>query len=183
MVRSGKSSPTLIELNSRSAIVEATLSTLVTPPGERRVVLLDYVTVGIGDDVLGHDDVGAVRLPDLMEVHVAVKLVTCDDRFVEFQHLIHLNDLFVGDPDAGRLEHRQLGGVAEHRDERQRSYHTPVTEIGRGLVAQMRGGAVLDRVGVLANLLPLDQVVAGISVVRPDEFLGKRQGQRDSLCA
>src|ERR1700750_1913859 len=97
MVRSGNSSPTLTELNSRSAIVEATLSVLLTTPRERGVRLLYYFAGLITDDVLCHDDVGAVRLPNRVHVHIAIQLVAGLNRSVDGQLLIDLDDLAVDD--------------------------------------------------------------------------------------
>src|SRR6187399_347428 len=120
MIFSGNSSPTLTESNSRSAIVEATLSVFFTTPRKGGVGLLDYFAILVGDDVLGDDDVRAVRPAIVVRVHVAVQPVTHLDRVVERQYLVNLNDLLVVDTDAGVLEERELGAVAEHRDERQR---------------------------------------------------------------
>ena len=96
----------MTELNSRSAIVEATLSVFLATSRQRRVQLLDHLTVLVGDDVLGDDDVRTVRLPDGVQVDVALQLVTGLDRRQELQLLVDLDDLAVGDADVGVVEER-----------------------------------------------------------------------------
>src|SRR6478735_12207023 len=109
MAFSGSRSPTFTESNSRSAIAEATLfSQFARTTGKGRVRLLHDVTLVVGDDVLGHDDVGAVRLPDRIHVHVAVQLVAGMDRLDELEQLVDLDDLHIGDADVGAGEERGL---------------------------------------------------------------------------
>jgi hypothetical protein len=119
MIRSGISSPTLTELNSRSAIVEATLSVFLTSPGQRRVGLLYYLAVLVGDHVFGDDDVGAVRLAHRVHVDIAEQMVAGVDRVQELELLVDLDDLAVGEVDVGVIEERPLRRVAEDRCEGQ----------------------------------------------------------------
>src|ERR1700710_823973 len=107
MTRSGSWSPTFTELNSRSAIRKA-LSRFIGTTREGRVRLLHGLTLVVGDDVLGDDDVGAVRLPDRVHVHVAVQPVACVDRTQELELLVDLHDLLVLDSDVGVGEERSL---------------------------------------------------------------------------
>src|ERR1700712_349663 len=107
MVRSGNRSPTLTELNSRSAIAEATFSIFLTTPGERRVRLLYDGAVLVGDDVLGDDDVGAMGLTNRVKVDIAVELVAGLNRALERQLLVDLDDLLVHDADIGIGEERR----------------------------------------------------------------------------
>ena len=46
-----------------------------------------------------------------------------------------------------------------------------VAEVGGGLLVMKRRVVVLDRHGVLADLLPPDDVVVGMLVVQPDQAL------------
>ena len=172
MTCSGILSPTLTELNSRSVIAEATLSIFRTPPGQRRVVLLDDVAVFVSDHNLIDHDVGAVGLADLVHVHIAEKLVTGHDRVQEFQDLVDVDDLVVGQFDAVVGEGRHLCDIAEHRDERQWRRQAAIAEFGGGLVAEELRAGVLHRIGVLARLLPLDHVVVGVTVVRAENSVG-----------
>src|SRR3954466_15690509 len=109
MTFSGSLSPTFTESNSRSATVEATFFSLFTRSARKgRIGLLHDVTVVVGDDGLGHDDVGAEGLPNRVHVHVAVELIACLDRHVELQLLVNLDDLGVLDADVGAREERGL---------------------------------------------------------------------------
>ena len=56
-----------------------------------------------------------------------------------------------------------------------------VAEFSRGILAEERRIGVIDRGGVLANLLPLNQVAVGIAVVDPDEFLGESHDRSAGL--
>src|SRR5690606_10147326 len=73
-------SPTFTESNLRRAIGK-TLSSLIGTPSQGRVCLLDDLAGLVRDDVLGHDDVGAERLPDRMHADLTVELVAGADRF------------------------------------------------------------------------------------------------------
>src|ERR1700676_3432145 len=101
MTRSGSWSPTLTELNSRSAIVKTLISVAATPR-KGGVGLLYYFAVLIGHDVLGHDDVGAERVPHRVNVHVAIEAITGLDGPDELQFLVDLDDLGVLNADVGR---------------------------------------------------------------------------------
>src|SRR3954449_13409957 len=158
MTFSGSWSPTFTESNSRSAIVEATSFSIGTT-GKGRVGLLNGLAPVVGDDVLGHDDVRTERLSNRVHPYVAVERVALPDRLQELQLLVDLDDLFVGDRDVIGLEHGQLCLIAEHRDERQRREKRVVAERRRRVLVLKLRLVVLDRHGVLANLLPADHVV------------------------
>src|ERR1700748_2369267 len=114
MTRSGSWSPTCTELNSRSAIRKA-LSALIRSTRQGRVRLLDRLAGLVGDDVLGHDDVGAVRLANRVHGDVAVQPVARVDRTHELELLVDLHDLRVLEGDVGVGEERRLRLVAEDR--------------------------------------------------------------------
>src|SRR5436309_1330998 len=100
MTFSGSWSPTFTESNSRNAIVKAThFSILRGTARQGRIGFLHHVTLLVGDDVLGHDDVGAERAPNGMHVHVAVQAVAGLDGCEILQRLVDLDDLLVLDPD------------------------------------------------------------------------------------
>src|SRR5882757_5033656 len=121
MTFSGSRSPTFTESNSRSAIVEATLFSILRGTARQGCIrFLHDVTVLVGDDVPGHDDVGTKRPPNRVHVDVAVELVARDDRLEEPELLVDLDDLRVLDADVGAGEERRLRLVAENRDERER---------------------------------------------------------------
>src|SRR6478752_6246157 len=112
MTRSGSASPTFTELNSRRAIREAP-SAVVRTTRQGRVALLDHFAGLVGDDVLGHDDVGPVCLPDRMHGYVAVQPVARLDRQHELELLVDLDDLGVLDPDVRVGEEGRLRLVTE----------------------------------------------------------------------
>src|SRR3977135_1371056 len=96
MTFSGRVSPTFTESNSRNAIFEATFFSLCSrATGQGRIRLLDHFAGFVGHDVLCDDDVGAERLPDRVDVHIAVQLVAGLDRLEELQLLVDLDDLGV----------------------------------------------------------------------------------------
>src|ERR1700682_1960800 len=136
MTFSGSLSPTLTELNSRNAIVEATFSIFLTTARKGRVGLLNYFTVLVGHNVLGHDDVRAERLPNRVDVDIAIEAIAGLDRLEELQLLVDLHDLGVLDADVGVGKERRLRLVAEHRDERQRCQDRVVPEPRRGLLVE-----------------------------------------------
>src|SRR3954468_17010403 len=112
MMRSGSSSPTFTESNSRSAIGKA-LSALVGTTCQGRVRLLHGLAPVVADDVLRDDDVGAVRLPVGVQVDVAVQPVADLDGQQKLQLLVHLDDLGVVNADVRVGEERRLGRVSE----------------------------------------------------------------------
>src|SRR5271156_1027197 len=146
-----------------------------------RVGLLYNVASVVGDDVLGDDDVGAVRLPNRVHIHVAVQLVADLNRLQELQHLIDLHNLLVLYADVGMREKRGLGLVAEHRDECQRCQQPVITELRGGLLLEEEGVIILDGAGVLADLLPLHDVVLRVPVVHPDDVFAQSHGSRTYL--
>src|SRR3954468_11383400 len=172
MTFSGSRSPTFTESNSRNAIVEATLFSLFSGTARQsRIGLLHHVTRMVGDDVLGHDDVGAERLPYRMDVDIAVEPIAGDDRLHELEFLVDLDDLRVLDADIGAGEERRLRLVPENRDEGQRAQQTRIAEVRGGRLIEERGVIVLDGGRVLADLLPAHDVVVGVAIVHPDDVL------------
>src|ERR1700710_1274571 len=113
MIRSGSWSPTFTELNSRSAIRKA-LSAVVRPTRKGGVGLLYGLTLVVGDDVLGDDDVGPVRLTVGVDVDIAVQPVARVDRTQDLELLVDLHDLRVLDADVCVGEEGRLRLVAEH---------------------------------------------------------------------
>src|SRR5258705_13016269 len=105
MTFSGSWSPTFTESNSRNAIVEATLFSILRGTTRQSCIgFLHDVTLLVGDDVLGHDDVGAERAPNRMHVDVAIEPVARHDRREELDLLVDLDDLLVLDADIGIVE-------------------------------------------------------------------------------
>src|SRR5258708_37350825 len=129
MTFSGSVSPTFTESNSRSAMAETLISVFPRTTREGRIRLLHNVTGLVGDDVLGHDDVGAVPLPNRVHIHVAVELVARMDRLAELQHLIDLDDLHVRDADVGTVEECRLRLIAGKRNERQTPQQASVAHV------------------------------------------------------
>src|SRR5690348_15766789 len=104
-----------------------------------RVALLNKVTRFVSNDVLQHNDVGAVGPANRVPVDVAVQLVAGPDRRQELQYLVDMHDLSVLDFDVVVLEERTLCAVAEDRDEGQRRQQRAVTQLGGGLLLEKGG--------------------------------------------
>src|SRR5947209_2574780 len=91
---------------------------------------------------------------------------------------------FVGGWASTFTESNQLHGiheallclVAEHGDECQRRQQLVVAQFRGSLLLEERGVVVLDRVRVLADLLPTDLVIVGMPIVHPDDLVGQSHG-------
>src|SRR5258705_13352292 len=116
MTFSGSRSPTFTESNSRNAIVEATYFSILRGTARQGCIrFLHDVTLLVGDDVPGHDDVSAERPPNRVHVDVAVEAVAPHDRLQELEILVDLGDLLVLDADVGAREEHRLRLVSQYR--------------------------------------------------------------------
>ena len=101
------------------------------------------------------------------------QFVACDDRAMEEDLLVAMDDPGQIDADIELFEDFQLHLTAGHGDEGQRRDDIGITGGLGGLLAEVHGVIGLNSRGVLADLLPADQKIVVISVVGSDDVAGE----------